>query len=74
MAKAKGRIVINEEFCKGCALCIAFCPLHLVVMADHTSPRGYHPARFVDPESKCTGCVLCARMCPDVAITVYRQT
>jgi 2-oxoglutarate ferredoxin oxidoreductase subunit delta len=73
MAKAKGRIAIDEEFCKGCALCSVFCPLCLIVMADRTSLRGYHPARFVDPEAKCTACAICARMCPDVAITVYRQ-
>lgn len=72
MGRAKGRIVINEERCKGCALCTSVCPHDLIHMTNHISRIGYHPAEFVDLEGQCTGCALCARMCPDVAITVYR--
>ncbi|MFQ6058437.1 MAG: 4Fe-4S binding protein [Anaerolineae bacterium] len=72
MAKAKGRIVINEEKCKGCALCVTACPLDLISISEQISLWGYHPAHFVDMDTRCTGCALCARMCPDVAITVYR--
>lgn len=70
--RVRGRIVVDEERCKGCELCIFACPKDLIAMAEHFNQKGYHPAALIDPEGRCTGCVLCARMCPDAAITVYR--
>jgi len=68
----RARIKINEDFCKGCGLCVAACPLHLIRLANRVSARGYYPAECIDSEGKCTGCGLCATMCPDVAIEVFR--
>ena len=68
----RAKIVIHEDFCKGCGLCVNTCPLSLIRIANHVSPKGYNPAVCVDPEGKCTGCALCATMCPDVAIEVFR--
>jgi len=70
---AKGRIVVDESHCKGCALCTTACPQHILLMAaERLNARGYHPVELIDRQSKCTGCALCAMMCPDAAITVYR--
>ena len=71
---AKGTIVVDEDRCKGCALCTTVCPFDLVHIAEHFNSKGYRPSSLVDPEGKCTSCTLCARMCPDVAITVYRYS
>lgn len=68
-----GKIIVNEKFCKGCALCVENCPQHFIRISKRITPEGYHPAEFVDPEEKCTGCTLCALICPDAAIEVYRQ-
>ena len=66
-------IEINQDRCKGCALCTTVCPQgDLVQMSNSFNAKGYRPSIFVDPDSKCTGCTLCAMMCPDVVITVYR--
>jgi 2-oxoglutarate ferredoxin oxidoreductase subunit delta len=70
---AEGRIVVNEEMCKGCELCTTVCPYDLIQMADHYNTKGYKPAVLVDPEQRCTGCTLCAMICPDAVITVFRQ-
>ena len=70
---AKGRIVVNEEACKGCELCLSMCPTGLIQMADYYNTKGYRPARLVDPDHRCTGCTLCATICPDAAITVFRE-
>jgi 2-oxoglutarate ferredoxin oxidoreductase subunit delta len=70
---ASGRIIINEERCKGCELCVAACPPAVISLAGHLNSRGYRPASLLDPERKCTGCALCAVVCPDTAITVIRD-
>lgn len=69
---ASGRIIINEERCKGCELCITACPPGIINLAGHLNSRGYKPATLCDP-GLCTGCALCAVVCPDAAITVFRD-
>lgn len=66
------RIEIDEDRCKGCALCTTVCPKDLVHMSDHFNAKGYQPSEFVDPENQCIGCAFCAMICPDVCIVVYR--
>ena len=68
---ANGSIFVNELYCKGCELCVSACPQHVIGMADHLTPKGYHPAELIG--EGCTGCVICAIVCPDAAITVYRE-
>lgn len=71
---ATGRVVVREELCKGCALCISACPKDVLRLCeDRLNSKGYYPADLLDPEGLCTGCALCAVICPDIAITVYRQ-
>lgn len=65
------KVVFNEDRCKGCELCVTFCPKKILVMADHFNSRGFHPATMAH-EELCNACTFCARMCPEVAIEVYR--
>lgn len=67
-----GYIIVNEERCKGCEICTATCPEHVIAIGNHFNAQGFRPAVLVDPDGRCSGCALCARMCPDVAIEVYR--
>lgn len=70
---AKGKVIVDEGFCKGCGLCVEVCPAHILELdPDVYTAKGYHPAHCID-ESACTGCATCALVCPDVAITVYRE-
>jgi len=72
---AKGRIEVNDLYCKGCGLCLTVCPKQVIAIDhDRLTPKGYHPAMLADPEGACTGCAICAVICPDAAITVYRLT
>ncbi|MBO8127702.1 MAG: 4Fe-4S binding protein [Peptococcaceae bacterium] len=66
------RIYFHEERCKGCGLCVKFCPKEIIVMAEHINAMGFHPATVTDPSS-CKGCAVCAWMCPDVAIELERD-
>ena len=65
-------IEVNEDLCKGCRLCVTFCPKQVIGIADHLNKKGYFPATLKDKEN-CIGCAICAMMCPDVAITVYKE-
>jgi 2-oxoglutarate ferredoxin oxidoreductase subunit delta len=68
----KGRIEINDLYCKGCELCIAACPAQVTALdKKRLNRKGYHPVRVC--ENGCTGCAICALVCPDAAITVYRE-
>ncbi|MCP4978071.1 MAG: 4Fe-4S dicluster domain-containing protein [Maribacter sp.] len=71
MAKAKGAIVVNNETCKGCELCIPVCKENVISMTSVVNRKGYHYAYMINPEA-CNGCTNCAVVCPDRAITVYR--
>ena len=69
---SKGYIQINQALCKGCEICIAFCPKGLISVSDKLNDNGYLPATFNDG-NECTGCAICALVCPEVAIEVYRD-
>jgi 2-oxoglutarate ferredoxin oxidoreductase subunit delta len=70
---AQGRVVIDEERCKGCGLCTTACvPGVLSLAAGRFNARGYRPAVLADPAGRCTGCALCAVICPDACLTVFR--
>ncbi len=63
------RIVIDRKHCKGCGLCVAFCPKGALCMATSISPRGVNPAE-VREEAACVGCLNCTVVCPDAAIEI----
>jgi len=67
-----GTIIVDENLCKACELCVESCPQHVISLnMKKITPRGYHPA-FLS-EDCCTGCGICAIVCPEAAITVYRE-
>jgi len=70
--KARGRVSIIVERCKGCAYCVEFCPLGVLVMSPDFNSKGYHYPTVIHAE-KCSGCDLCGMYCPDFAICGSRQ-
>lgn len=66
------KIIVDENLCKGCGLCVYACPKNIIELAkDKINLKGYHPAELIN-EEECIGCRACAIMCPDVAIIVER--
>lgn len=68
--KPKPKVKIDEEYCKGCGLCVPVCPKDILrLSADRINSKGYFPSECIDLDS-CIGCTFCAVMCPDMAIEV----
>lgn len=64
MAKAKLKAHrINREWCKGCGICVAFCPTKVLELDERDKAVA---ARLGD----CIACRLCELRCPDLAIEV----
>lgn len=62
---------VNQEYCKGCGLCVGTCPKRVLGMAEGLNTLGYHPVEIVNPE-ECTACGICYLMCPDLVFQVKR--
>ena len=66
------KIVINKEKCKGCFLCINFCPKKLIIKSKKLNKRGINYVEFLKEKNTCLGCAMCALICPDSCIEVYK--
>lgn len=66
------KITFRREACKGCELCMAFCPKKLLAPdKSFLNSAGVHPMAITD-EAACVACGNCALMCPDAIIRVER--
>lgn len=65
-------LTFRQDRCKGCGLCVAVCPKHILTLESGTNVKGYHPASCTD-EAACIGCASCAKMCPDSIITIEKD-
>ncbi len=59
----RGRVTVFPNWCKGCDLCIEFCPMEVL-------GRGEDGRVMVVHGEKCTACRWCELHCPDFAIFV----
>lgn len=68
----KGTVLINEEWCKGCHICVFVCPKDVLKESNRLSKKGYQLVEVAKP-ADCIACMSCEEICPDLAITVLKE-
>jgi len=63
------KVIIDREKCKGCSLCIKYCPLKNLELSKNTNKQGLLYAEVKDV-NKCSGCGFCYLVCPETAIII----
>ena len=59
-------VIINRKFCKGCGICVAFCPKQVLELDEM--------GKVVDKNAEaCISCGQCELRCPDFAIQVVKK-
>jgi 2-oxoglutarate ferredoxin oxidoreductase subunit delta len=59
-------LLLNPRWCKGCGICVAFCPKNVLELGEDekvTAPR----------EADCIYCGMCELRCPDFAIQSHTE-
>lgn len=59
------KLNIQPEWCKGCGICIAFCPRNALSLINKKA--------MLTNESACILCGLCEQRCPDYAIYISSE-
>lgn len=58
-------VTVNRAWCKGCGLCVAFCPKKALSL--DKEEKAAHNAEL------CVECGMCELYCPDLAVTVIAE-
>ncbi len=59
------KLFINPKWCKGCGICVEFCPKHVLSLA--------HEKVQISNADACILCGLCELRCPDYAIYIEEE-
>ena len=54
-------VTINRQWCKGCGICVAFCPKEALKLENE---------KAVPIPERCIACGMCELYCPDLAVSV----
>ena len=64
MAAKKCTPEVNHKRCKGCGICVTFCPKKVF-------GANFEGKALVERAEDCVGCKACETRCPDFAITLH---
>ncbi|MCT4663517.1 MAG: 4Fe-4S binding protein [Tissierellales bacterium] len=60
MSTKNKKLVVRKDWCKGCGICVAFCPKKVLTIDKEKV--------CIANETDCIKCGLCEKRCPDYAI------
>ncbi len=63
--KPRVKVNVKNDWCKGCGICMGFCPKDVLALNDEGKIYAKNP-------EKCGGCGNCEIYCPDFAISLGR--
>lgn len=64
-----GQVYLIPDRCKGCELCVHFCPRNVLETSGEMNAKGYHyPAIAAGKENDCIHCEFCTLICSEFAI------
>lgn len=66
------RVRIKQNRCKGCYLCLAWCPRKNLKKDTALNEAGIFAVTVID-ENNCTGCGMCFAVCPECCIEIESQ-
>lgn len=67
MAKRKLKEhLVRREWCKGCGICVRFCPKGVLDLDEQDKVRVAHP-------EACVCCKMCELRCPDLSIEIETE-
>ncbi|MFP4517647.1 MAG: ferredoxin family protein, partial [Desulfovibrionales bacterium] len=61
--KGRSRVYVYPAWCKGCGICVEFCPSKVLELDEQGKARAVR-------ENECVNCGFCELHCPDFAIVV----
>ena len=68
----KSYVIVKADHCKGCGLCVEFCPKKVLSKGQGINSMGYEYTVYCG--EGCIGCGTCFYVCPEPdAITVVKQ-
>jgi 2-oxoglutarate ferredoxin oxidoreductase subunit delta len=60
-------IIIDEEYCKGCNICVELCPKDVFESSGKINTRGYYTP-IISRLEQCDGCKICDLVCPEMSV------
>ncbi|MBN2484321.1 MAG: 4Fe-4S dicluster domain-containing protein [Candidatus Omnitrophica bacterium] len=70
--QSRHSVTIKKDKCKGCKLCVIYCPTKHLRLSDTLNKRGVHYAE-INETTQCVGCGRCYLMCPDCCIEIIEE-
>jgi 2-oxoglutarate ferredoxin oxidoreductase subunit delta len=65
----RGQVHLIPERCKGCEVCVQFCPKEVLCISEERNAKGYRiPMVIPGKETECVNCEFCTLICPEFAI------